>query len=105
MATNRPGYRAIRTARWKWGEYDDGERELYDLQADPHELQSRHAAPSTLAVRKQLAARLSVVSKGAGVTWTWEARQRSRRARRSGPASCSGCQGRACPALRSAPPP
>ncbi len=31
-------YQAVRTETHKYVEYDNGERELYDLQADPYEL-------------------------------------------------------------------
>jgi N-acetylglucosamine-6-sulfatase len=37
-----PQYSAIHTPRWVYVEYATGERELYDLQNDPHQLQSRH---------------------------------------------------------------
>jgi arylsulfatase A-like enzyme len=40
------GYTAIRAGRWKYVEYATGERELYDLIADPHELASLHADPA-----------------------------------------------------------
>ena len=33
-------YGAVRTESYKYVEYDNGERELYDLQADPYELDS-----------------------------------------------------------------
>ncbi len=36
-----PGWRALRTAREAYIEYDNGEREHYDLAADPHQLESR----------------------------------------------------------------
>ena len=32
------GWNAIRTSRWKYVEWGTGERELYDLQADPYEM-------------------------------------------------------------------
>jgi arylsulfatase A-like enzyme len=35
---NPPSYEAIRTARFLYVEYGDGEREFYDLQNDPYEL-------------------------------------------------------------------
>lgn len=37
-----PDYRAIRTERHTYVEWDDGERELYDLSEDPHQLRSIH---------------------------------------------------------------
>jgi hypothetical protein len=47
----------VRTERYRYTEYATGERELYDLQEDPFELQSRHAdtAPETVRVRASLA--------------------------------------------------
>lgn len=42
-------YTAIRTTRFKYVEYQTGDIELYDLQTDPHELQSLHdSAPRVL---------------------------------------------------------
>ena len=52
-------YTAIRTPRYLYAEHTSGERELYDLVADPHQLASRHADPALAAVRAQLAARLA----------------------------------------------
>jgi len=39
-----PAYRAIRTQRYAFVEYDTGEKELYDLDRDPYELDSIHAS-------------------------------------------------------------
>ncbi|GDX82785.1 sulfatase [Deltaproteobacteria bacterium] len=33
-----PAFSGVRTAAWKYVEFDDGQRELYDLVADPYEL-------------------------------------------------------------------
>lgn len=43
-------FRAVRTENYKYVEYDDGERELYDLQEDPYELENAYesADPSLL---------------------------------------------------------
>jgi hypothetical protein len=35
---NLPNYQAVRTETHKYVEYDNGEVELYDLEADPYEL-------------------------------------------------------------------
>jgi hypothetical protein len=44
-----PDYSAIRTARYNYVEYATGERELYDLSADPTELTNIYgSAPRTL---------------------------------------------------------
>ena len=37
-----PSYRAVRTQRYLYVEYEGGERELYDLKTDPYELNSLH---------------------------------------------------------------
>jgi N-acetylglucosamine-6-sulfatase len=67
-------YDAIRTERFKYvhwfrdvnGEPAD-EYELYDLAADPFELQSLHASPAHAAVRRQLARQLEPFKDCAGV--------------------------------------
>jgi arylsulfatase A-like enzyme len=64
--TQRPSYEAVRTSRWLWVEYHNGVRELYDLEADPLQLQSRHRASSLEAVRADLARRLAGLRKCAG---------------------------------------
>jgi len=48
----------LRTPRWTYVEYADGQRELYDLLADPHQLHSRHDDPRYGDVEERLAARL-----------------------------------------------
>ncbi len=49
-------YFGLRAGRYKYVEYTNGERELYDMKADPAELHNRIASPAWRAV----AARLSV---------------------------------------------
>lgn len=57
---SRLGWTALRTARYKYVEWTDGARELYDLQSDPFELQSIHAtAPAALL--QSLGARLTAL--------------------------------------------
>ncbi len=51
-------YRAVRTDRYVYAEYGVGARELYDLQIDPYELQSRHADPAFASRHQRLAALL-----------------------------------------------
>ena len=52
-----PPYKAVRTRDHLWVEYPSGERELYDLQEDPHELSSLHeTAPNGL--KQNLSSRL-----------------------------------------------
>jgi arylsulfatase A-like enzyme len=48
-------YRAVRTDRYVYAEHGTGEQELYDLELDPFELQSRHADPALGALRSRLA--------------------------------------------------
>ena len=49
-----PRYRAIRTARYLWVEWQGGARELYDLARDPGETHSRHADPRYRRLRRSL---------------------------------------------------
>ena len=55
-------YEGVRTARWKYVEYRSGERELYDLDADPDELQNLYGRPGLRAVTDDLAARVTRLS-------------------------------------------
>lgn len=50
-------YSAIRTDRYKYVEYRNGPRELYDLEADPNELASRRSGPPV--IRAELRRRLT----------------------------------------------
>ena len=50
---------AIRTARYKFVQYDDGEQELYDEQLDPYELQNQITNPAYAPVASILASELS----------------------------------------------
>lgn len=48
-ARGMPRFRGLRTERYSYVEYGNGERELYDLQADPHQLENIfESAPSRL---------------------------------------------------------
>jgi N-acetylglucosamine-6-sulfatase len=53
-----PTYSAIRTPRWKYAEHVNGEKELYDLLADPDEMVSHHNDPRYARVKATLAERL-----------------------------------------------
>ena len=44
LLIEEPSFKAIRTERYMYAEHNTGEKELYDLQNDPYELQSRHNA-------------------------------------------------------------
>jgi arylsulfatase A-like enzyme len=48
------GYVAVRTSRWKYIEYINGDRELYDLRNDPFELESIHDDRSKKALKTRL---------------------------------------------------
>jgi len=54
-------YSAIRDPRYVFAKHTTGEEELYDLEADPHQLESRHADPAFAAVRADLADRLAAL--------------------------------------------
>jgi hypothetical protein len=45
-----------------------GERELYDMAADPYQLESLHDSPAHAAIRDQLAARLDQLKACAGAS-------------------------------------
>jgi arylsulfatase A-like enzyme len=47
-------YAAVRTRRHVYVEYENGERELYDLRRDPHQLRSRQASPALAGLRRRL---------------------------------------------------
>jgi N-acetylglucosamine-6-sulfatase len=59
-------YTAVHTDRYVYAEYDTGERELYDLQTDPDELQSRHDDPAYAQIQAELARRLAKLRDCAG---------------------------------------
>ena len=49
-----PAYRAVRTSRYLYVLYANGQSELYDLLLDPAQLRSKHADPRYRFVRKFL---------------------------------------------------
>lgn len=51
--------RTIRTRQWKLNWYDRGNKELYDLKDDPHELRNRAGDPAVREVQAQLEKRLN----------------------------------------------
>jgi N-acetylglucosamine-6-sulfatase len=51
-------FKAVRTERYLWVEYEGGPRELYDVKADPHQLTSRHADPALASTRTTLMGQL-----------------------------------------------
>jgi arylsulfatase A-like enzyme len=60
-------YEALRTPRFMYAEYSNGEQELYDLARDPFELTSLHADPAYAQWRAELARRLARMRSCAGV--------------------------------------
>jgi arylsulfatase A-like enzyme len=70
-----PPFRAIRTERFKWIEYDDGGRALYDLESDPHEMTNLLRGGEWKGVARNLSARLRDLADcvGAGC---WEVESR-----------------------------
>ena len=62
---NPGSYYVIRTERYKYVEWDDGDIELYDLQNDPYELQSIHADADPALV-EDLKAKLEALKSCAG---------------------------------------
>lgn len=50
-----PPWAAVRTDRFKYVEYADGQRELYDLEQDPFELENRYSDPALAAETARLA--------------------------------------------------
>ena len=58
-----PAFWGVRTDRYKYVELATGERELYDLQADPYELQNRHGDPAFAQLEANLAAQLAALKR------------------------------------------
>jgi N-acetylglucosamine-6-sulfatase len=63
-----PQYSAIHTPRYVYAEYANGDRELYDLVADPHQLASRHADAAASPIRTELARRLAALRRCSGAS-------------------------------------
>jgi arylsulfatase A-like enzyme len=60
-----PNYDAVRTAQYNYVEYETGEKELYDLNADPYELTNIYASASPTLLN-DLKARLDALKSCAG---------------------------------------
>jgi arylsulfatase A-like enzyme len=56
-----PRFEAVRTERYLYVEYRNGWRELYDLKADPFELENMAQLPGTRALRSELSRKLHVL--------------------------------------------
>jgi N-acetylglucosamine-6-sulfatase len=63
---NQPAFDAIRTYRYVYVQHANGERELYDLARDPHQLTSLHNDPAYAGVQAELSLRLGLLSACAG---------------------------------------
>lgn len=61
-----PAYAGVRTQRYSYVEYVTGDRELYDLQRDPYETDSRHADPAYAGVQVALQNTLAAMRACAG---------------------------------------
>ncbi len=63
-----PTWAGIRTEdQWKYVEHTTGEVELYDLQSDPYELESKHLDPEYADRMAALAARLQQLGRGVAI--------------------------------------
>jgi N-acetylglucosamine-6-sulfatase len=78
-----PNYDALRTIQYSYVEYATGEKELYDLTADPQELTSIHASASP-ELLSSLALRLDELRRCAGTGQTQP----------SSPPTCEAAEGR-----------
>lgn len=90
-------YDGIRTDRYMYARYENGEEELYDLVKDPFELQSRHLDPGYAPIKASLRRQLTRLRRCKG--------RACRTARASGPAAAglSGVGAAPLPAARRTP--
>jgi arylsulfatase A-like enzyme len=65
-----PSYCGVRSDRYKYVEYATGERELYDLRADPAELTSLHDDPAMTATMDRLRKRMLQLCRPSPPGWT-----------------------------------
>jgi N-acetylglucosamine-6-sulfatase len=71
LIDNMPGvthFDAVRSRNFLYAEHQNGDRELYDLQKDPYELQSQHANAAYDQIKAALAKRLHNLVACAGAT-------------------------------------
>jgi N-acetylglucosamine-6-sulfatase len=61
-------FSALRNQRYLYVEYDNGERELYDMRRDPDQLESLDESPAHTAVQARLAQRLAALQVCAGAS-------------------------------------
>ena len=62
---------SIKRGAYVYTEYDNGNRELYDLRTDSAQVRSRHADQAYAKVRRQLATRLAAMKACSGPTACW----------------------------------
>ena len=60
----RVGYYAIRVPNWTYIEYHTGEKELYDMVADPYQLENKAGRPAYAAIQNQLKDELAALKEG-----------------------------------------
>jgi len=78
-------FSALRNERYLYVEHDNGERELYDMRRDPHQLASLHRDPGRAALQARLAQRLAALQVCAGASC--RKRPRARRTRLGQPST------------------
>ncbi|MEK6277714.1 MAG: sulfatase-like hydrolase/transferase [Actinomycetota bacterium] len=87
------GYQAVRTHRYIYAEHfggeSAGEKELYDLDADPYELTNAAGNPSYAAVESALARRLAALRGCSGDSCRRTPHLKMKLRRRSGPNGCA----------------
>jgi N-acetylglucosamine-6-sulfatase len=59
-------YKALRTGRYSYVEYDNGEKELYDLKADPYQLESLHHSQERQVLMDRFHTRLKALKNCSG---------------------------------------
>src|SRR5918999_1011697 len=103
---NQQIFTALRTPRYLYAEYSNGERELYDLVRDPYQLTSLHGDPAHQRLRTWLAARLAPLRSCTGAACRSAPRLGVRVAYRfKKRARCTGSRVRALVAARDRPAP
>jgi N-acetylglucosamine-6-sulfatase len=60
------GWNMLRTPRWAYVEWDDGEKELYDMYTDPYQLHSLHAVADKVDLIARLSTRLDILKACSG---------------------------------------
>ena len=55
------GWNMLRTPRWAYVEWDEGEKELYDMYTDPYQLRSLHAEADKAELMARLSTRLDTL--------------------------------------------